>query len=73
MEYLLVHYDRRRTVYLNGTKAGFTNRSFRVGAGSHRVDLGEPKNYTPGSRRIDIAGTTPVAPMEISFVRLEDV
>lgn len=69
LEYLLVHYDRRRLVYVNGKKAGFTNRSFRIGAGRHRVDLGEPKNYTPGRRTIDIANTTPQNPMEISFVR----
>jgi hypothetical protein len=69
MEYLLVHYDRRRTVFVNGKKAGFTNRALRMGAGRQRVDLGEPKNYTPGRRTIDVANTTPTNPMEISFVR----
>lgn len=72
MEYLLVRYDRRRTVYVNGVKAGFTNRAFRIGAGSHKVDLGEPKNYTPGSRRLDIQGTTPQAPFETAFERRDD-
>ena len=41
MEFLLVHYDRRRTVYVNGKKAGFPKRPFRIGAGRQRVDLGE--------------------------------
>ena len=71
MERLLVHYDRRRIVYVNGKKAGFTNRAFGIGAGRQRVDLGEPKNYTPGRRQIDIAGTTPQNPKEISFVRTD--
>lgn len=69
MEFLLVHYDRRRTVYVNGKKAGFTNRSLRLGAGRQRVDLGKPPNYRPGSRTVDIANTTPQSPLEISFVR----
>ena len=72
MEYLLVHFDRRRTVWINGQKAGFTNRSLRIGAGRQRVDLGEPSNYAPASRRIDIEGTTPDQPLEISFDRIED-
>ncbi|MCG8588856.1 MAG: PEGA domain-containing protein [Proteobacteria bacterium] len=71
MEYLLVRYDRRRTVYVNGKKAGFTNRSLRINAGRHTVDLGEPDNYTPQRKQIDIAGTTPQAPRELDFVRNE--
>lgn len=69
MEFLLVRYDRRRTVYVNGNKAGLTNRSLRINAGRHRVDLGDPQNYSPQRRQIDISGTDVQNPLEIDFVR----
>jgi hypothetical protein len=47
MEFLYVKYFRSRYVFLDGNRIGRTNKPLRVEAGSHRVDLGEDKNYAP--------------------------
>ena len=66
-EFLVVRYWRRRRVYVDGTRFGLTNTTLRVAAGPHRIDLGEPKNYQPGSRRVDLDGTSAARPEIIEF------
>jgi hypothetical protein len=68
MEYLYVKYFRSRYVFLDGNRLGRTNKSLRVEAGSHRVDLGEVKNYAPEFHDIAISGTTQAFPMRVEFV-----
>ena len=67
MEFLFVKYFRSRYVLLDGKRIGRTNKSLRVEAGSHRVDLGEVKNYAPEFHDIAISGTTQIFPMKVEF------
>lgn len=68
MEYLFVRYFRRRNVLLDGNLIGKTNDTLRVEKGTHRIDLGEPKNYSPEFREIPVTDTTQIFPLEIEFV-----
>lgn len=68
MEYLFVRYFRRRNVFLDGNLIGKTNDTLRVEKGTHRIDLGEPKNYSPEFREIPVTDTTQIFPLEIEFV-----
>lgn len=69
MNWILVHYPRRRNVYVDGVRLGYTNRKLLIGEdGTYIVDLGEPHNYTPTERRIRISGATRRNPREITFV-----
>jgi PEGA domain len=69
MEYLIVRFPDSRTVYVDGEECGFTNRKFRVEAGTHTVSLGDPRNYTPNWRRPTVTATTALHPMEVTFDR----
>lgn len=70
IQFLVVRYDRRRKVYIDGKRSGFTNRKLRVEEGSHSVDLGSDLNYKPNKRRPNVTGTSVGTPMEISFERI---
>jgi hypothetical protein len=70
MEYLFVRYFRMRNVFLDGKpiSIGKTNETLRVEKGTHRIDLGEPKNYSPEFREIPVTDTNQIFPLEIEFV-----
>ncbi len=68
MEYLFVRYFRRRNVFLDGNLIGKTNDSLRVEKGTHQIDLGKPKNYSPEFIEIPVTDTTQIFPLEIEFV-----
>lgn len=67
MEFVKVTYFRRRKVYIDGVKSGYTNKKLRVSRGTHRFDLGEPVNYQPQRRKPFVKETTPLTPMIIAF------
>lgn len=67
MEYVVVRYWRRRTVYINGNPGGFTNLRLSVNRGTHTFDLGDPRNYRPRQRRIRVINTTRNNPRELHF------
>lgn len=67
MEYLIVRYRRKRTVYIDGEEFGETGERLRVEEGTHTINLGDPRDYTPKWRRPTVTGTTSIAPMEIEF------
>ncbi|PCI77574.1 MAG: hypothetical protein COB20_07620 [SAR86 cluster bacterium] len=66
-EYVKVNYARRRYVYIDGEKSGFTNKILRVGKRKMTFSLGEPDNYTPGSVTKTVKNTTSIKPLEIQF------
>jgi hypothetical protein len=69
MEYVLVHYWRKRTVFVDGEANGTTNAIIALGEeGYHRFDLGSPPNYCPSSQRKLVSGTTRQFPLEIEFL-----
>ena len=67
MEYVIVKYPTSRDVFINGKKNGLTNESLRVDAGTSIFDLGEPWDYLPESREVEVADTTVLEPLEIEF------
>ena len=67
MEHITVKYPHHRIVHIDGQEAGYTNRTLRVGAGTHTINLGEPRDYTPKWRRPRVTGTTVINPMAVVF------
>jgi hypothetical protein len=69
MEHLLVIFPASRTVLIDGEKSGRTNKILRVEEGTHTISLGEPRDYTPSSRTLNVKGTSPIKPNEVTFVK----
>jgi hypothetical protein len=69
MEHLLVHFPVSRAVLIDGEESGSTNAILRVEEGTHTVSLGDPLYYKPSSRTVNIKGTTPIKPREVTFVK----
>lgn len=67
MEYVIVRYPWKRTVYIDGEDNGKTGERLRVEEGTHTIHLGDPRNYRPKWRRPTVTGTTPTRPMEVEF------
>lgn len=65
-----VPFDEARDVFVDNTKCGTTNVPFDVEVGTHDIDLGDPKNYTPPSRHVQVlAKHTPLNPLVVSFTK----
>ncbi len=69
MEFVIVSFPTDRFVYIDDKQNGRTNKSLRVGAGSHLFDLGSLKNYEPESQIVVVSGTTVLDPQEIVFTK----
>lgn len=69
MEYVKVTYPTNRFVYIDGEKSGNTNEVLRIDAGTHVFDLGNLKNYEPGSQEVVVEGTTVLVPMLVAFTK----
>ncbi len=67
MEFVVVTFPTRRTVFVDGAAQGETGQVLRVQTGTHIFDLGEPANYTPPSQRIRVIGTSPANPLVVIF------
>jgi hypothetical protein len=69
MEHLLVTFPVLRTVLIDGEDGGSTNRVLRVEEGTHTITLGDPRDYKPSSRTVNVKGTSPIKPREVTFVK----
>jgi hypothetical protein len=69
MEHVLVQYPVSRTVLIDGEESGKTNAVLRVEEGTHTFSLGGPQNYKPSSRTVNVKGTSPIKPREVTFVK----
>jgi len=67
MEYLIVHFPRRRRVKIDDEFNGYTEELIEVEEGRHVVSLGPPYNFTPDDRTIILKDTSEVEPREITF------
>ncbi len=61
---LRVSYPTSRNVFVNGERVGRTNRDLTVPATNLMVDLGEPRDYSPGSQAVNVSTA---APTTVSF------
>lgn len=71
-EFILVNYDRRRRVVIDGAPNGFTNETITVSRGPHRITLGVPVNYEPSFRKPTVVNTTAAIPLVVEFTRIEE-
>ena len=70
MEYLLVHCFERRRVIIGGAEIADTEAVIQLQAGGHRVTLATPPdNFSPPDIPVVLTNTTPLSPLEITFVR----
>ena len=70
MEFVLVNYPEKRKVFIDGEDAGSTNAILWVDEGTRLFALGEPVDYKPESVERQVAGTTALNPMEVTFEKL---
>ncbi|MCH9001863.1 MAG: PEGA domain-containing protein [Planctomycetes bacterium] len=71
MEFVTVKYWRRRNVYINGEKSGYTNMTLRTNRGTKVFTLSDPPNYEPTRRRVTVQNTTVIKPLVVSFKKKE--
>jgi hypothetical protein len=69
MEFIVVRFAQKRTVFIDGEDAGETGERLRVQEGTHTINLGDPRDYAPKWRRPTVTGTTSIQPMEVHFER----
>jgi hypothetical protein len=67
MEYVVVRFSQKRTVYIDGNESGETNQILSVGTGDHVFRLGGPENYEPKEIPKRIQNTTSLKPEIITF------
>ena len=67
MEYLIVHFPRRRRVKIDDEFNGYTEELIEIEAGRQVVSLGPPYNFTPDDRTIILKDTSELDPREITF------
>ena len=67
MEFVRVLYPHERDVEIDNTIVGKTNQVLLVETGTHRFDLGQPVDYEPQFKVVDVVGTIPANPMGILF------
>jgi hypothetical protein len=71
MEFIIVRYPIKRTVFIDDEEGGKTGDRLRVEEGTHTINLGDPRNYLPKWRRPIVTGTTSIQPMIIEFEKDE--
>ena len=67
MEFVQINFSETRTVYVDGNDNGESNTIIRVDTGTHRFDLGEPKNYDPPFYEELVENTTVLTPLVLDF------
>ncbi len=66
-EFVFVEYHRNRNVFADGVLVGKANELIIMGRGTFKLDLGQPANYTPGSKTVRVGGTRRSQPLTIKF------
>ena len=72
MEYVKVTFPTRRLVYIDDEECGYTNKVLRVDAGTHLFSLGNVANFRPASRKVTVADTSVLEPLEVKFFRKDE-
>lgn len=67
MEWVRVEFPHERDVVMDGSVIGSSNRTLLVSEGTHRFHLGEPRNYAPKHRKVQVTGTSPLMPKVVAF------
>ena len=72
MEHVQINYPGTRSVYVDGEVNGETNTIIRVGSGTHRFDLGDPKDYAPPFYEELVENTSVLNPLVLEFSAKSD-
>lgn len=67
IQWMIVQYPRVRDVFIDGMRAGETNKILLVSEGTQTVHLGQPVDYAPKKRRVLVTDTSEDHPKEVSF------
>ena len=71
---ILVEYSEQRDVFVDNTKCGTTNEPFDVQTGTHDIDLGQPVDYSPTTKKIKVkTSNTSLNPLIVRFTHEGDV
>lgn len=71
MEYLLVNYPNDREVLIDNILQGRTNETIELEKGTHIISLKSPPlNFRPKQKKITLAGTSSLAPQEVTFAKI---
>jgi hypothetical protein len=68
MEFVIVTYPSKRSVYVDGELTGYTNQILRIDAGTHRFTLGPPVDWSPVFCELAVTATTVLFPMQVVFI-----
>ena len=68
-QYIHVSFPEARIVLSGGNPVGPTNQDLVINAGTHTFTLSGPKNYSPASQLLVVAGTSVVTPLFIVFTK----
>jgi hypothetical protein len=71
MEFIVIEYPERRRARMDALPLGFTQAVLNCRAGLHSFDLGSPRDYTPVTQSVRVAGTNALKPMRIRFHKRE--
>lgn len=67
MEYVIVKFHQDRVVLIDDQENGRTNRSLRVGAGTHTFSLEGDKDFSPEEITCVVDNTSILEPLEVEF------
>jgi len=70
MEHVIVRYSETRAVLVDGVESGTIGDILRLEQGTHTFSLGGPQDYKPSSQTLMVKDTTPIKPMEVTFVKI---
>ncbi len=67
MEYLVVRFHAPRRVIIDDAPQGRTGELIELEAGTYKVSLGPPADFTPDAVEVVLEGTSALEPLEVTF------
>ena len=67
MEYLLVSFAKSRTVLVDDSPQGKTNKILSLSKGTYTVSLEPSSDIKPKEVTVALKGTTPIKPKKVKF------
>lgn len=71
LEFVEVQFPEDRAVLVNGNESGRTNAILYLTTGTHRFQLGGPKDFQPEEITCAIYNTNALVPLVIQFQKVQ--
>lgn len=69
-EFILVEFAASREVIIDDNASGqHTGDVIEVDPGTHTISLGGAADFEPSEQNVNPSGTSPIAPLKITFTR----